>query len=406
MERYDAVVVGAGPSGSCAAYELARSGFRVLVLERQRQVAGEIACAEGITDFWFGALGWKPEPRWISNHVRNVRVYSPGGDYFHVHVGHVGYILERRIFDRDLAVRAASAGAEFLVSARFTGARRTKDDIELSFVHLGKDERVRARLVIGADGPASAVGKALGLAVDVSHADVHYTAQVLLSDGDISGDWLGLYSGSDIGLHGYAWLFTKRDGLANAGVGVADRGARVDPLPYLETFLARYFPRGKRLSRILAVVPTGGHRLRPYGDRVMVVGDAARLADPITGGGIGPALLSGTIAGQVGARALLEDDLSEKNLAEYPKRYWSEADRKSYELSYSLREAYFDFTDRDLDYLFGQLKPLFHEKSLESVDSIYIGRMILSGAPGLAAFALKKGKNALFRYLKETLFGR
>ncbi|MEO0192862.1 MAG: hypothetical protein ABIM46_08790, partial [candidate division WOR-3 bacterium] len=94
------------------------------------------------------------------------------------------------------------------------------------------------------------------------------------------------------------------------------------------------------------------------------------------------------------------------NLAEYPKRYWSEADRKSYELSYSLREAYFDFTDRDLDYLFGQLKPLFHEKSLESVDSIYIGRMILSGAPGLAAFALKKGKNALFRYLKETLFGR
>ncbi|MGB9590850.1 MAG: FAD-dependent oxidoreductase, partial [Candidatus Hydrothermia bacterium] len=68
MESYDAVVVGAGPAGSCAARELASRGHRVLVLERQRQVAGEIACAEGITDFWFRALGWEPEKAWICNH--------------------------------------------------------------------------------------------------------------------------------------------------------------------------------------------------------------------------------------------------------------------------------------------------------------------------------------------------
>jgi len=406
MEFYDAVVVGAGPAGSCAARELAAAGHRVLVLERQRQVAGEIFCAEGITDFWFKALGWEPEKAWISNHVENVRVYGPAGDYFHVHVGHVGFILERRVFDRDLAARAASAGAEFLLPARFTGAERTKDWVEAQFTYLGKPERVRARLIVGADGPASAVGKALGLEVDVPISDIHYTAQVLLSDQGISGEWLGLYAGSEIAPHGYAWLFTKRDGLANAGVGVADRKIRIDPLPYLEAFLTRYFPRGKRLSRLLSVVPTGGHRLKPYGDRVMLVGDAARLADPITGGGIGPALLSGTIAGQIGAKALSEDNLSAKRLSEYPKIYWSKADRRAYELSYALREAYFDFTDDDLNYLFGQLSPLFHWKSLQSVDSVYIGRMILSGAPGIAALAVKKGKNALFRYLKETLFGR
>jgi len=406
MESYDAVVVGAGPAGSCAARELAASGHRVLVLERQRQVAGEIVCAEGITDFWFRVLGWEPERPWISNHVENVRVYGPRGDYFHVHVGHVGYILERRIFDRDLAVRAAAAGAEFLVSAKFAGAERTKDCIEVRFTHLGREERVRARLIVGADGPASAVGKALGLELDVPISDIHYTAQVLLSDQGISGDWLGLYAGSEIAPHGYAWLFTKRDGLANAGVGVADRKKRIDPLPYLETFLKKYFPRGRRLTRLLSVVPTGGHRLKPYGERVMVVGDAARLADPITGGGLGPAIVSGTTAGQVGARALSEDNLSASRLSEYPKLYWSKADRKAYELSYAIREAYFDFTDDDLNYLFGQLSPLFNGKSLESVDSVYIGRMILSGAPGLAALAVKKGKNALFRYLKETLFGR
>ncbi|MGC8894039.1 MAG: geranylgeranyl reductase family protein [candidate division WOR-3 bacterium] len=406
MESYDAVVVGAGPAGSCAARELASRGHRVLVLERQRQVAGEIACAEGITDFWFRALGWEPEKAWICNHVQSVRVYGPTGEYFHVHVGHVGNILERRIFDRDLAVMAAEAGAEFLVSARFTAAQRTKDGVEVSFNHLGKDERITARLIVGADGPASAVGKAMGLGVDVPIADIHYTAQVLLSDHGISGDWLGLYAGNDIAPHGYAWLFTKRDGLANAGVGVADRKKRIDPLPYLEAFLSRYFPGGKRLARILSVVPTGGHKLKIYGDRVMLAGDAARLADPITGGGIGPAMVSGASAGQVGAEALSEDNLSAKRLSEYPKLYWSRADRKAYELSYTIREAYFDFTDGDLNYIFGQLKPLFHERSLESVDSTYIGRMILSGAPGLAALAVRKGKNALFRYLKETLFGR
>jgi len=406
MESYDAVVVGAGPAGSCAAKELAAGGHRVLVLERQRQVAGEIICAEGITDFWFRALGWEPEKAWVSNHVESVRVYGPRGEYFQVHVGHVGNILERRVFDRDLAVRAAAAGAEFLVSARFTGAERMGDGVEASFTHLGKDERVATRLIVGADGPASAVGKALGLAVDVPMADIHYTAQVLLSDQGISGDWLGLYAGSDIAPHGYGWLFTKRDGLANAGVGVADRKKRIDPLPYLEAFLGKYFPSGRRLSRLLSVVPTGGHRLKPFGERVMVVGDAARLADPITGGGLGPAIVSGTTAGQIGAKALSEDNLSAKRLSEYPKLYWSRADRKAYELSYTIREAYFDFSDDDLNYIFGQLTPLFHEKSLESVDSVYIGRMILSGAPGLAALAVKKGKNALFRYLKETLFGR
>ncbi len=406
MESYDAVVVGAGPAGSCAAREMALAGHRVLVLERQRQVADEIVCAEGITDFWFRALGWEPDRAWISNHVHSVRVYGPGGDYFHVHVGHVGNILERRVFDRDLAVMAAAAGAEILVSARFTGAQVTKNGVEIGFTHLGKDERVAARLVIGADGPASAVGKAIGLDVDVPIADIHYTAQVLLSDDRISGDWIGLYAGHDIAPSGYAWLFTKRDGLANAGVGVADRKRRIDPLPYLEAFLGRYFPGGKRLSRLLSVVPTGGHKLRIYGERVMIVGDAARLADPITGGGLGPAIVSGTTAGQVGAAALSEDNLSARRLSEYPKLYWSRADRKAYELSYTIREAYFDFTDDDLNYIFGQLRPLFHEKSLESVDSVYIGRMILSGAPGLAALAVKKGKNALFRYLKETLFGR
>jgi len=406
MTEYDAIVVGAGPGGSTAAYELASAGHRTLVLERQRQVAGEIFCAEGITDFWFRTLGWMPEERWVSNHVKQVRVYAPSGKFFQVSVGHVGYILERRVFDRDLAVRAALAGAEFLVSARFTGAGRMADGVVVSFEHLGSREQARARLVVGADGPASAVGKSLGLAVEVPAADVHYTAQVLLADDSISGEWLGLYAGHDIAPFGYGWLFNKRDGLGNVGVGVASKAGRADPVPYLEAFLARYFPGGRRLSRVLSVVPTAGHRLRPFGERAMVVGDAARLADPITGGGIGPAILSGTIAGKLGAEALAKDDLSARRLSGYPKKYWKMADRKAYELSYSLREAYFDFDDDDFNYLFSELYPIFNGASLESVDSMYVGRMILSKAPGIAALAAKKGKNALFKYLKGTLFGR
>ena len=406
MTDYHAIVVGAGPAGSTAAHEIASKGFKTLVLERQKVVASNIACAEGITDFWFQALGWEPKQIWISAHVNDVRVYGPAGDFFETHVGHVGYVLERRVFDRDLALRAGLAGADILTGASFVSATRQASGFLVEFKSRGQTHRVSGKVLVGADGPASAVAKSLGVELDVPIADIHYTAQVHLVSPDLSGDWLGLYAGNQIAPAGYGWCFPKGPGFANVGVGVAHRSKRVDPVPYLDEFLSRYFPKSTRVGRVLSVVPTGGHRLKPYADGFVAVGDAARLADPMTGGGLGPAILSGSIAGKVIAEALEAGDTSEKRLSEYPKRYWRAVDRKSYELSYNLRDAYFDFTDEDFEYLFKELKPVFHEAHLESVDSMDIGRTVLSKAPGVAKLAVKKGKNALFKYLRATLFGR
>ena len=404
MERWDAVVVGAGPAGSMAARALAQAGHKVLVLERQRVIGSEIYCAEGLSAFWPRAAGLEFKRSWIAYEVDRVRVFGPSLDYFETQVKGVGWVTERRVLDRDLALAAAETGAHFLQPATFREAERQGEGFVVRFTYKAKEREVFARAIVGADGPASAVGKSLGLDVGVGPKDIHYAAQVLLVDESLEG-WLGLYGAPQYAPGGYAWVFPKAPGVANVGVGVAHPEKRLDPLPYLKKFLQEQFPNARALNPILSVVPTGGHRKKFWGDGVVLAGDAARLADPLTGGGLGPAILSGKIAGEVLAEALSEGDLSAGRLAEYPKRFWKIAHKRAYELSYAIREEFFNLTAEDLDFLFRELRPLFHGVSIESFDSFEIGKKILREAPKVAAFALRKGGHAFFNYLKEALFG-
>ncbi|MEM4201902.1 MAG: NAD(P)/FAD-dependent oxidoreductase, partial [Candidatus Hadarchaeum sp.] len=124
-ESYDVVVVGAGPAGSVAAYSAAKAGTSVLVLERRREIGVPVQCGEALSEDVLKEMNIKPDPSWAVNPTNSVKIVSPSGIAVRISerrvTGKVGYILNRKIFDKYLALRAAEAGADVRVGTYVDG---------------------------------------------------------------------------------------------------------------------------------------------------------------------------------------------------------------------------------------------------------------------------------------------
>ena len=96
---YDAVVVGAGPSGGMAARQIAAAGFRTAVLEKKRIVGEPVQCAEGVSEFGLASNGLRPRDEWIAQRVSGAKCVVPSGTWFYI-TRLPGYALDRAAFDR------------------------------------------------------------------------------------------------------------------------------------------------------------------------------------------------------------------------------------------------------------------------------------------------------------------
>ena len=367
---YPAIVVGAGPAGSAASLTLAKNGIETLLIEKQREVGKDIFCAEGISvntlNLTKNIFGIENPEKFIASKIDTLRIIAPDFDYFEVYKDDMSVVLERKIFDRTLAEKAAAAGAELSVSTKFLKAERENGRIKIEVLKDGKVHEIFTDLLIGADGPGSAVATSLGLNMEVSEQDVHKCAQFLVYDEKIPSNRMDFLFSEKYSPTGYAWVFPKGRGLANLGVGVTIETNK-DPMDYLKTIISEFYPDAKIIGWLRGVVPVGGNLKKIYADNLLVVGDAARLADPATGGGIATAIISGKIAGEVGAEAIKKGDLSEKFLKKYEKNYWNEIGL-DYKISLILKDYLKNYTDERIIKLYRVLKKLFAGKNLQTLN--------------------------------------
>jgi digeranylgeranylglycerophospholipid reductase len=320
--EYDVIVVGAGPAGSIAARTAAENGLDVLLIEKRQEIGDPVRCAEGT-----GKLGLmefiEPDPRWICAEVTGARIFAPDGTCVELSEKlagkEVGYVLERKIFDRAVAKTAAKAGAEVQVKTQATSLI-----IENGFVcgvrgkHRGDDFEARAIVVVGADGIESKVGKWAGIHTTLKPRDIETCAQFLVTDIDIKADSCDFYLGNDRAPGGYVWIFPKGKREANVGLGMlGSRFTGKHPIDYLHEFMAWRFPEGKIIETVVGAVPASGMLKQLSTDGLVLVGDAGRVSDPITGGGIYNGMVSGRIAGNVIADAIRSKDVSAKTLQRY-----------------------------------------------------------------------------------------
>lgn len=292
VATYDTIIIGAGPAGSTAARLLARSGAKVLMLDRAA-FPRDKPCGGGVTMQAARELDIDLAPV-VERTITKARIsFRQGASFGRDSQKPLAYMTQRSRLDEFLAEQAAEAGVEF------------RDGAPVKEIELGggnvtvrsNGDTYRARALIGADGANGVTARALGLASEPQPAAIALEGNLPIENG--AGHAWAQTVALDFGgvPGGYGWLFPKDDHL-NVGVG---GWKRIGPtLRDRLSALCRYLDIDESKLTNLR-----GHHL-PFRDRgvpivrenALLVGDAAGLVDPLSGEGIHGAFKSGRLASE------------------------------------------------------------------------------------------------------------
>lgn len=335
---YDVVVVGAGPAGSITAKHAASKGAKVLLLEKRAEVGSPVRCGEGLDKNGLAKMGLKPNKKWIANEVKGAHIIAPNGAMLELKEGmagnEVGYVIRRDVFDKELAKEAIRAGADIMVkTSAIDVIEKNGFVIGVKAKHMGERFDINASVVVGADGFESQVGRWAGIDTTVKPKDVYTCFQYDMVGVDVDSDYSDFYLGS-CAPGGYAWVFPKGEHRANVGLGlqVGMIKKKGEPKRYLDTFVKAhdYLSKGTAIAHIAGAVSVCAPIDRTIGNGILLVGDAARQIDPMTGGGIVNSGIAAQIAGKVAAEAIKANDYSEKFLSRYEKGWRDRLEGKLY----------------------------------------------------------------------------
>lgn len=310
---YDVVVVGAGPAGSTAAMYAARNGASVLLLDKKKEIGNPIQCAGFVPDASEieallpdaelpDSLKFYPDSC-ILRRIKTQRIFPPNCSVKEFTVK--GTVLDRRRYDQFLAEQAAKMGAELFIKTRVTKVEGK--NVETSGI-FGK-QKIKAKVIIGADGPNSLVAKSKGLVFKPGEKEMSLALEYQVRNVDIDPDALEMYFGNTFMPGGYAWIFPEGEDRANVGVGIprgmAGRGTSVKE--YLNRFIQNHPVASRKLenkvvmSVIAGILPVNGAPERTATENSLVVGDAAGHIIATNGGGVPPAMIAGKVAGETAA---------------------------------------------------------------------------------------------------------
>jgi geranylgeranyl reductase family protein len=377
----DVIVVGAGPSGSTAAYYLAQAGLNVLLIEKARFPRDKV-CGDGLTPRAVKSLvamgvDVSEEAGWLRN--KGLRVIA-GGMRLELEWPELsnwpgyGLVRTRASLDEQLARRAAAAGAKLLEgttvtgpvldgNGRIVGVETTAEAEEKlksgsrsdnAERRGGSTQRYHARVVVAADGNSSRLSVAMGLRKRDDRpmgvaVRTYYTSP--RHDDDYLESWLDLWDGDRL-LPGYGWIFGMGDGTSNVGLGMlntSDAFGKTDYRELLKRWLRSmpeewgYVEENRTEPVRGAALPMGFNRTPHYHRGLVLAGDAAGMVNPFNGEGIAYAMESGELLARVVAQALARPTRAE---TERVLRSYSDELQAAYGRYYTLGRVFVELIGR------------------------------------------------------------
>lgn len=335
---HDVIVVGGGPAG-CISASLLSGDHDVLVLEEHKVSGSPVQCAGLVTEDVIGMFGVKPD---ILNTVYGANVHFPGGGCLTVRSDKPkGILVDRGDLDRKLADAAADAGAEFVYGERYKNHRIAGDRIIVN-------DSAEASLLVGADGHTSAVSAfrenngpreyIRGIQADVRCRRDEQELMDLRIDNDLAPGF-------------FTWEIPFGDYVR---VGLCSRWDADVPSEYLKRLLKRSgLEDAEIVAKYSGKIPLGGRKVS-YGDRILLIGDAAGQVKPVSAGGLYPIAKAAPYLKKAATRALSSGDFTAKSLKEYEKGWKGELG-KELSRGYRIRKMYSKLNNNDFNRIYNIL---------------------------------------------------
>ena len=339
-------IIGAGPAGCYLAYLLAKNGKKVQVFEEHGKIGKPVQCT-GIVTSEFEDIR-EPKKEFTINKTNKVRLSSISGKCIELELKKDNYILDRAKFDFYLAKKAEKAGAEF-----FPGAKFIKGNKDFFIIRQkDKEKKIKNDILVGADGPLSAVAKSYGMHSKRKLA-IGFQYRVCM-DND---NFIEFYPGIGI----YSWVVPEGKGVCR--VGIADYLGR-NVRKKLDFFLRnKGIGRGKIIDCQAGLIPGYNAKIKFQKDDVFLVGDAAAQVKASTGGGIVPGLIA--------AKELAKTITMGGSYKERIKKL-----RKELLIHSIARHILDNFTKKDWDYLFKLFENKKNREILSTIEREKISMLL------------------------------
>ena len=319
---YDVIVVGCGPAGALAARAAARAGCKVAAFDKRKELGSPVRCGEGIGSHWIKEFGVKLSPNAVSANINGSVLVSPDWkNKVTIRTPETkGVVIDRKVFDKDLAIDAGRAGADIFIHSEVFDVIKEGGKVSGVKAYIdGKPQEFRAPVTIAADGGESTIARLAGINTTATLYDSDFGVEYEMVNVDCE-DLIEIYFSVADAPRGYVWIFPKGKDVANVGVGIGGLHAP-NARFYLDKWIRAHPERLGKAKPVAikgGIIPVGAPMTdSAVGEGIIVAGTAAHQVDPIHGGGISLAMEAGKIAGEVAAKHAKAGTCDRRHLLEY-----------------------------------------------------------------------------------------